>query len=58
MEEEARAYFRDRAEAELQAGRSATHPEAAKTHFLLAGFYFDRTFNVMIQDEETDDAAG
>ncbi len=58
MEDEARAYFRGRAEAELQAGQSAQHPRAAQTHFLLAGFYFDRAFNARTDAEEADDATG
>jgi len=45
MPEELRIHFRDRAETELEAGRSALHPEAARVHFLLAGLYFDRAFN-------------
>lgn len=45
MIQEARAYFRDRAEVELVAGQSAEHPEAARAHYLLAGYYFDRAFN-------------
>ncbi|MDT9600082.1 hypothetical protein [Sphingosinicella rhizophila] len=58
MKDDARSYFRDRAETELQAGRSAAHPEAAKAHFLLAGFYFDRTFNSVAESGETDHAPG
>lgn len=44
MQEELRAYFRNRAENELKAGQAATVPEAARAHFLLAGYYFDRAF--------------
>lgn len=40
-----RAYFSDRAEAEIEAARSATHPTAARAHFLIAGYYLDRAFN-------------
>ncbi len=58
MEDDARTYFRDRAEAELQAGQSAQHPRAAQTHFLLAGLYLDRAFNAPTEAEEIDDATG
>ena len=45
MSEEERSYFRNRAEAEIQAAQAADHPEAAKAHYLLAGYYLDLGFN-------------
>ena len=46
MSEEERSYFRDRAEMEIEAARAAGHPDAARAHFLLAGYYLDLTHNV------------
>ena len=45
MERDWAAYYRERAEHELEAGQAAEKPEAARAHFLLAGYYFDRVFN-------------
>ena len=45
MRDEIRTYFRDRAEDELKAGEAATHPSAARAHYLIAGYYFDLAFN-------------
>jgi hypothetical protein len=39
---EERAYLQQRAEAELKLARRAEHPDAARAHELLAGFYLDR----------------
>lgn len=39
------AYYRSRAEAELALARAADHPDAARAHYLLAGFYLDRVYN-------------
>ena len=38
------AYFRDRAEDELERAREAVDPVAGRAHFMLAGLYFDRAF--------------
>ncbi len=38
-------YYRSRAEAELALAQSAEHPDAARAHYLLAGFYLDRVYN-------------
>lgn len=40
-----RDYFRARAEAELEAAMKAVHPDAARAHYLLAGYYLDRAYN-------------
>lgn len=45
MTDQERSYFRDRAEAEIEAAQSASHPDAAKAHYRLAGYYLDLAFN-------------
>ena len=45
MSEEERDYFRERAEAEIKAAQAAGHPEAAKAHYVLAGYYLDLGHN-------------
>ena len=45
MRERDRAYFQDRAEAEIEAAQGAEHPSVARAHYLLAGYYLDRVFN-------------
>ena len=45
MSEDERRYFRERAETEIAAAQSARHPQAAKAHYILAGYYLDLTFN-------------
>lgn len=45
MTESERSYFRERAEDELAAARAARHPEAARAHYLLAGYYLDLAHN-------------
>lgn len=45
MTDEERSYFRERAEAEIDAAHDACHPEAAKAHYRLAGYYLDLAFN-------------
>jgi hypothetical protein len=35
-------YYEARAEEELELAQSARHPEAVKSHYLLAGIYLDR----------------
>lgn len=39
-----RAYFYDRAEAELKLAQRATDPAVVKAHYQLAGFYLDRVY--------------
>ena len=45
MTNDERGYFRDRAEAEIKAAQSASHPDAAKAHYRLAGYYLDLAYN-------------
>ena len=45
MPDEEVRYFRERAEAEIQAAQAAVHPEAAKAHYVLAGYYLDLSYN-------------
>lgn len=45
MSERDRAYYEERAEAEIEAARCAGHPSAVKAHYFLAGYYLDRAFN-------------
>jgi hypothetical protein len=45
MSEDERSYYRSRAEEELWAARSADHPDAARAHYLLAGYYLDLAYN-------------
>lgn len=45
MPSDDRDYFRERAEAELEAAMKADHPDAARAHYLLAGYYLDRAYN-------------
>ena len=45
MTDEQRNYFRERAEAEIDAAYGARHPEAAKAHYRLAGYYLDLAHN-------------
>ena len=42
--EQARSYFYERAEEELEQAQHADHPAAVKAHYLLAGLYFDQVF--------------
>ncbi|HEX8445985.1 MAG TPA: hypothetical protein VF649_05160 [Sphingomonas sp.] len=48
-----RRYFRERAEAELDLARRATHPAALRAHQVLAGFYLDRVHNPIGGDAES-----
>jgi hypothetical protein len=41
MTEDEKAYFQDRAEAEILLAQRADHPEVVRTHYLLAGYYLD-----------------
>lgn len=45
MSDEERAYFRQRAEEEIEAAQRAGHPDAARAHYLLAGYYLDLAHN-------------
>jgi hypothetical protein len=38
-------YYRQRAEREMEMARSASHPNAARAHSLLAGYYLDMVGN-------------
>jgi hypothetical protein len=40
-----RAYYRDRAEFEIEAAHSAGHPVAARAHYTLAAYYLDLAYN-------------
>ncbi len=40
-----RQYWLDRAERQLELSRASPHERAARSHALLAGFYFDRAFS-------------
>lgn len=60
MPENDRDYFLNRAEAEIEAARRARHPDAARAHFLLAGYYLDLAYNPAAQPSSraTDASAG
>ena len=45
MSEEERAYFQQRAEMEIRAAQAAGHPQAARAHYVLAGYYLDLGYN-------------
>jgi hypothetical protein len=45
MSEDERAYFRQRAEAEIAAAQAAGHSGAARAHYVLAGYYLDLAYN-------------
>lgn len=40
-----RAYFEERAEAEIEAAHQAGHPAAARAHYVLAAYYLDLAHN-------------
>lgn len=44
MSEDERTYFRQRAERQLEWARLASHPQVARAHYHLAGYYLDRAF--------------
>jgi hypothetical protein len=48
----ARSYFKERAEAEIDAARAAAHPRAARAHYLLAGYYLDFAYNAFAASDE------
>ena len=39
------AYYRQRAEVEIEAANHARHPDAARAHYWLAAYYLDLTHN-------------
>lgn len=41
MTEDDRSYFERRAEAEIALAQRAEHPQAVRSHYLLAGYYLD-----------------
>jgi hypothetical protein len=43
-DEDEKAYFEQRAEAELSLAQSANHPAVVRAHYLMAGFYLDRIY--------------
>ena len=45
MSDDERLYFRERAEVEIRAAQAAGHPEAARAHYVLAGYYLDLSYN-------------
>jgi hypothetical protein len=55
MSEDERLYFRERAEAEIRAAQAAGHPEAARAHYVLAGYYLDLSYNPAVPALEIDD---
>ena len=42
---EDRLYFQERAEQEIRRAERADHPDAARAHYQLAGFYLDLVHN-------------
>jgi len=57
MPDDERSYFQRRAEEEIEAAQSASHPEAVRAHYLLAGYYLDLAHNP-IADAWPHEAAG
>lgn len=51
-----RAYFYDRAEAELKLAQRATDPAVVKAHYQLAGYYLDRVYGA--EDDRPSDRTG
>ena len=51
MSDEDRAYFQQRAEAEIALAQKANHPEAARSHYLLAGYYLDLVHSDAVASE-------
>lgn len=47
-----RAYFQTRAEAEIELAQHAEHPDAVRSHYLLAGYYLDLVHCDVPMDEE------
>ncbi|PSJ42960.1 hypothetical protein [Allosphingosinicella deserti] len=51
MPRDDRPYYLARAEWELARARASAHPDAARAHALLAGYYFDRVYGDPPTDE-------
>lgn len=47
-----RDYFQARAEAEIELAQRAEHPDAVRSHYLLAGYYLDLVHCGAPLDEE------
>jgi hypothetical protein len=45
MPTEDKAYFQGRAEEEIEMAQSAGHPDAARSHYILAAHYLDMVHN-------------
>ena len=45
MSEDEKNYFQQRAEAEIALAQRAAHPDACRSHYLLAGYYLDIVYN-------------
>ena len=45
MAEDERFYFQIRAEEEIKAAQAADHPDAARAHYMMAGYYLDLAHN-------------
>ena len=46
---EDRTYFLNRAEMQVELARKAAHEKAAQAHYQLAGYYWDRAYNPLIE---------
>jgi hypothetical protein len=51
MSDDDKAYFQQRAEAEIALAQKAEHPEAARSHYLLAGHYLDLVHSGAVASE-------
>lgn len=45
MSDDEKDYFQQRAEAEIALAQKAEHPDACRSHYLLAGYYLDIVHN-------------
>jgi hypothetical protein len=45
MSDDEKSYFLERAEAEIALAQQAEHPDACRSHYLLAGYYLDIVYN-------------
>ena len=52
MSDDEKSYFQRRAEAEIALAQQAAHPDACRSHYLLAGYYLD-----IVHNEESPEAA-
>ena len=53
MSDDEKNYFQQRAEAEIALAQQAEHPDACRSHYLLAGYYLD-----IVHNEEASGPAG